>query len=182
MRPITAVSLLVASVVATACARQPAGDVPAPRAAATADIPTAVRGGIIITKRVDSIPPGAPRIPRMGDPSTAELATMALVVAGLLPAPNVLIIAVGDTLNIHDALNVTAFDSTGTYIDALTNYDLHMTPAAAVLTFRNAPAIVGKRVGNALLWLSFPSRAWGARSGTPPRVGIPVFVIERPPR
>jgi len=176
-----ALMLVAAGLTLSACARQPAAEGPAPSGGnASAGTPTAVRGGTIITERVDSMPAGAPITPPMGDPTIAELAAIAPGVAGLLAAPTVIIIGVGDTVTIRDAVRLTMFDSTGAFIGALALHDVRMSPGAAVLAMGNAPSITGRSVGSALLWLSFPSRAWGARTGTPARIAIPIFVVERP--
>lgn len=174
MRPNAAVLLLVASVVITACARQPAaGEPPAPEAA---EVPTAVRGGVIITERVDTIPAGVSP-DAYGVRTDEEIAAIAPRVAGLLPSPSTFIIRVGDTVRLRDALRLTVFDSSGAGLGELPRYDVLMDAGAAVLQRGNAISIRGVRPGSSLLWLSYPRDAWGGRGGKPVRIGIPVMVV-----
>lgn len=166
----TRVTALVAIALLAACAPKPAPET----APETAPSPRAVRGGRILTERVDMA--GTPVTFGAGDLTAEAMASIAPRVAGLVATPSVISLSEGEGFDLEN-LVIQAFDSTGALLGRLRIYDKRLVPAAARLDGHGI--VLGLRPGSAMLLVSYPRALAGSHAGASARLAVPVSVRPR---
>ena len=96
-------------------------------------------------------------------------------IARLRASPDLIRIAVGDTVAITSRVTVSAIDSAGTSLGSLSTYDLTIPMGAAGPSLANPRTLVGRERGESTVTIAF-SRALWPGTGDPPKVDVKVIV------